>query len=757
MKISFFPILFTATVFATPALAVVPNSHDLIWQSITFGQSTDLNFGSTVLPEKVGVNETLSEGKPVSAGVLVPRFTIESRGGKLANSHEGVTYYYTELPADINFRLSADIKVEQLGPETGANPNRQEGAGIMLRDILGKARENPQPMGHEEFPAASNMVMNLIRTHSREQDALININASYREGIQDPWGTAGNRLVRTDYVEAIDFAKGKPFNLMLEKNNQGFILKYRQEGKTEEITLNEITPDIIRVQNPDKQYLGFFAARNAKIAVENVKLELSEGSAQVSASEFLATPFPLLITQESSSVALSDDYDFQARANYDGNFTLFQNGKRLAEKQDVKAGDFFHIKTKLENDETEFRLHFTPSLGDNIGDNIGANIKQEQEKTLTVIKSHSVLPQEIYVAVNGSSNGDGSIEKPLDLDTAIQHIPPGGTILLQPWDYPAITLLSENSGTEKANKKLKGVTGKVRFVGEVLHQASFWQIEDIEVAGASLIVHGSHNEFKRIITHSAPDTGFQITSPEGIGRALWASHNIVKDSISFNNMDKSQINADGFAAKMRIGDGNTFIRCISHHNIDDGWDLFNKVEDGPNGSVTILDSIAFMNGQTLNVKSKSASIGNGFKLGGEGIPVAHVVKNNLALRNNMDGFTDNFNPGTLIMENNVAIDNKRFNYLFRKSPYENGPPQGIFINNRSFRFHQPSAYFDIVNGSRLDNNQFIIALSDGTIGSNLTETSTTELLTKLRVLSEIDFTQPTPGLKEAQEIQKLTQ
>ncbi|MDT9702595.1 right-handed parallel beta-helix repeat-containing protein, partial [Streptomyces sp. P17] len=87
----------------------------------------------------------------------------------------------------------------------------------------------------------------------------------------------------------------------------------------------------------------------------------------------------------------------------------------------------------------------------------------------------------------------------------------------------------------------------------------------------------------------APDTGFQITSPDKIGRALWASFNTVTDSESFNNMDKSQINADGFAAKMRIGDGNTFIRCIAHHNIDDGWDLFNKVEDGANGVVTILD------------------------------------------------------------------------------------------------------------------------------------------------------------------------
>ena len=79
------------------------------------------------------------------------------------------------------------------------------------------------------------------------------------------------------------------------------------------------------------------------------------------------------------------------------------------------------------------------------------------------------------------------------------------------------------------------------------------------------------------------------------------------DSESFNNMDKSQINADGFAAKMRIGDGNTFIRCISHHNIDDGWDLFNKVEDGANGVVTILDSISYMNGQTMDVAAKGGN------------------------------------------------------------------------------------------------------------------------------------------------------
>jgi hypothetical protein len=159
---------------------------------------------------------------------------------------------------------------------------------------------------------------------------------------------------------------------------------------------------------------------------------------------------------------------------------------------------------------------------------------------------------------------------------------------------------------------------------------------------------------------------------------------------------------------MRIGDGNTFIRCVSHHNIDDGWDLFNKVEDGANGAVTIIDSVSYRNGQTLTVAGKGGSRGNGFKLGGEGLPVAHVVKNSLAFQNNMDGFTDNFNPGSLVLENNVSIDNKRFNFLFRKSPYAGQVKQGHFEDNRSYRFFVESKYNDVVNGDTLVNNQFFV-------------------------------------------------
>lgn len=45
------------------ASADLPDVNALEWNAITFGQSTDLNFGSTILPEKVGTNQVTVDGK----------------------------------------------------------------------------------------------------------------------------------------------------------------------------------------------------------------------------------------------------------------------------------------------------------------------------------------------------------------------------------------------------------------------------------------------------------------------------------------------------------------------------------------------------------------------------------------------------------------------------------------------------------------------------------------------------------------------
>lgn len=729
------------TAFTSHAFAFDFKTDDLLWKAVTFGQSTDLNFGSSILPGKVGLNQVTVNGQLINAGALEQKFTIESRGGKLANSHEGLTFYYTEIPTDYNFRLSADIELIQLGPETGATPNRQEGAGIMVRDIISAERLMPQPEGHEEFPSASNMVMNLLRSHTRSNDSMTNINASFREGVYQPWGTAGNKRTQVDYVQGVNYGQAETYRMTLARNDIGFEVSYQQGDKIETYAVNGANANIVEIQNAQSQYIGFFASRNAKINVSNIDLTLSAAET-VDAEKFIAKQDNLVFEIASSHQSATAQYPIQARANYTGKFAVSQSGKVIADAQ-LNAGELFSYSTLLTEGDNNFTVSFTALEGPNL---------ETISESLTVTKVAVNNANAIFVSPSGTEKGTGSLSKPLDLASAIALVPAGGTIKLLAGDYPTLTLPISVSGTAEQPKYLKATEEGVRFTGDLTHDANYWHYDGIEVAGARFIVHGSHNTFEKMVTHSAPDTGFQITSPENIGRSLWASYNTVIDSESFNNMDPSQINADGFAAKMRVGDGNTFIRCIAHHNIDDGWDLFNKVEDGPNGVVTILDSIAFNNGRTLNVANKGGTIGNGFKLGGEGIPVAHVIKNSLSFNNNMDGFTDNFNPGSITVNNNVAIDNKRFNYLFRQSPYSDDIKQGTFLNNVSYRFNIESRYDDAVNSQQAEGNLFI---QNGKTVDQLGKVIDLEPLTLMRQTSVIDLEHPVPGMAEALKLKEL--
>ncbi|MZI91952.1 exopolygalacturonate lyase [Vibrio sp. CAIM 722] len=675
---------------ASQSADMMSDSQNLTWQAITFGQSTDLNFGSTILPNKVGTNQVTVDGKLVQPGPVAKKFTVESRGGKLANSHEGGTFYYTKLPTNVNFILSADVQLDQLGPETGSTPNRQEGAGIMVRDIIGKARMNPQPEGQEEFPAASNMVMNIFRAHKKGVKGLVNVDANFREGIYKPWGTAGNRMSRDEYVKGITYGPDKTYHMTLTRNDKGYVVSYSNGTMTKTVPLAGAHANIVEMQDPDHQYVGFFASRNAKMTVSNVQLTLSPAHTE-NAPRYHAKLVAPVLQQASPDMTPVDDYTVQARANYTGKFGVQQNGKWLVKDQLVSAGEMFDYNTSLTAAKAKFDVSFTPIEGPDL---------KTMSYHYTVTKKPLSGPHTLVVNPKGTHGH-------LTLQQAVNILPPGGTILLEDGDYPALTIPVSASGTPEHVKTLKAKGNHVRFVGTYLHDANYWKVSHIEVAGARTIVSGSHNEFEYMRTHNAPDSGFQISSPSDVGRALWASYNTVTDSESYNNMDKSQINADGFAVKMRVGDGNTLIRCVSHHNIDDGFDLFNKVEDGPDGAVTILDSVAYMNGETTTVKAKGGTRGNGFKLGGEGLPVAHIVKNSLAFHNNMDGFTDNFNPGSLVVENNVSIDNKRFNYLFRKSPYTSSVKQGTFEHDQSYRFYVPSKYSDVVNGEHFVDNRFV--------------------------------------------------
>ncbi|MFO3907081.1 right-handed parallel beta-helix repeat-containing protein [Enterobacter hormaechei] len=652
------------------------------WKAIAFGQSTDVNFSSNVLPEKIGVNDVTIDGKkltPQESADLSKAITLESRGGKIANSHDGLTFFYTELPANENFVLQANVRVDQFGPENGAKPAAQEGAGLLVRDVLGNPRQQPLKIGYEEFPAASNLVMNAIMTQDKKDHQRVKMQAITREGITQPWGNAGAAIKKQSYKEEVDLSQTPEFRLKLQRTDDGFITAWAPVDSDSWVSKSVPRADLISVQNPDRYYVGFFASRNARITVSNASLTTTPAHTLPS-TPWQAEPLPVVVQLASGNISASGDYLLQARANADGVFSVRQNEVVIGNEKAVKAGEMYTLPARLEQTST-FTLTFTPSQGEPVNQQLTVERVADRDTAL------------LYAAPDGKAEAKGTADAPLDLATAIALLAPGGKLVLKSGDYPRSEIPLSASGSSDRIKTLQA-EGKVVVRGLLL-DASYWHIQGIDVTEKSLRVQGSHNLIERVTAYRNDDTGIQISSPEKIGRQLWASYNRVVDSESYANEDPGKINADGFAVKMRVGEGNRLEHCYAHDNIDDGFDLFNKIEDGANGVVVIENSVA------------SNNTSNGFKLGGEGQPVAHQIRNSKATGNQLDGFTDNFNPGKLVVENNIAVDNQRFNYIFRPSPYGDVTTQGTFTGNLSIR-NQPGEYDDAVVGTIDNTNYFIV-------------------------------------------------
>ncbi|PAS99340.1 MAG: hypothetical protein BSR46_08570 [Candidatus Dactylopiibacterium carminicum] len=663
------------------------------WCALAFGQSTDLNFPSTILPEKVGVNNVWLEGRqtplrPGEAASIASAVTLESRGGKLANTHDGLTFYYTRIPTDRNFRLEADITVEQFGPEVivkgaKAATNGQESAGLMVRDVIGQPRREPLEPGYEEFPAASNIVANAVLQTVKNNEERFALRTVYRDGVEYPWGNTGAIVPKADFIGADAGLKAPAtFRMSLERTDDGFVVGYADvDGKNARtMKVAGANANIVQVIDSRYQYVGLYAARNARISARNIRLSLSEAKT-VDAPRFVPKAESLRLEVASPARNVGADYLVQARASRDGKLAIRQDGKPIATDLAVKAGDIISQPTRLTADNTRFELVFASADG-------GSSTATQQVARATVADA-----TKLFVAPEGVATANGTERSPLDINTALELLAPGGTLTVLPGKYPATTLSIAVSGSEKARKTLLVRPGAV-FAGKVALDANYWNIKGIEVSGAQFRISGSHNVIENALTYGNEDTGLQISAlPKE--RALWPSHNLVLNSTSHSNRDRSAINADGFAAKLGVGDGNVFRGCLSYDNADDGWDLFNKIEDGANGVVTIENSYAWNNGA------------NGFKLGGEGQPVAHTIRNSVAFNNSLDGFTDNFNPGALTVSNNVSFNNTRFNYIFRPSPYGGPETQGSFSGNLSLRSDYKDTYDDEVVGVIGKGNAFI--------------------------------------------------
>jgi uncharacterized repeat protein (TIGR02543 family) len=294
------------------------------------------------------------------------------------------------------------------------------------------------------------------------------------------------------------------------------------------------------------------------------------------------------------------------------------------------------------------------------------------------------LTAQIYVSPTGTDSNPGTLASPTTLQKAITTVQAGQTIFMRGGTYnynATIVIASTNNGTSGSLKTVSAYNGEVPvldFSGQALADANrgivldgdYWYFKGLTIQNAGdngVLLSGNSNTFDNCIFKGNRDTGLQLSrySTSNTSISQWPSDNLILNCESYDNKDAASENADGFAAKLTCGTGNIFRGCISHNNADDGWDFYAKTETGPIGAVTLESCVAYGNGTLTNGTSGSNGDRNGFKLGGSGIAVNHIVRRCIAFNNGHHGFTDNDNPGNIELSNNTSWSNDQGNFNFR--------------------------------------------------------------------------------------------
>ena len=261
----------------------------------------------------------------------------------------------------------------------------------------------------------------------------------------------------------------------------------------------------------------------------------------------------------------------------------------------------------------------------------------------------------IMAGPDGSCGGNGTREFPYDLETAV--LQKADEIRLLPGRYHpmgSVRITAAVSGTEERPHILSSERGApdtvIDFGGTdnaLLLEGDWWRIDGIGVtAGGGLCIRGSHNTVTHCVAFRNRETGILIRQEGTKGpKDSWPHDNRIADCVSYGNEDPSGHNADGFACKIAAGSGNRFENCLAFLNADDGFDLFSK--NRSIGAVSLIGCRSYLNGYRMSAAGRTESTagnGNGFKLGGSGLSIAHKAEGCVAGGNRLCGFTSNSNP-----------------------------------------------------------------------------------------------------------------
>ena len=615
--------------------------------------------------------------------------TIISKGGKFTAFHDGISFYYTEIdPSMENFSLNATFTVDYIN----ITADGQEGFGLIAMDSLGEYGVSMK--NHYTNSAAVIATKYEATVAGVKKTSKDTLGARFVTGItnevlaQGDSGIAANGTSQSNAFsyDSSDLVKaGDVFTLTLKKTNTGYYSIIQKPNAAEDAVSEYVLygSDKLAQLDPKKDYVGFAVARGCNVTVSDVSMVITNPKTDPPAEKEPSEPVPLEVKVDSPTTCTVTDYPFVFHANSDGLLNMTDRYGKVILKDAVIEHDRDFLKTiQIIRGINDYNITFRPDPKYKPGDKkviarYDSELKKYVENYGPISLMHTVICMsydlpELYVSPAGSALGKGTKSDPLDLVSAIGFAKPGQPIILAGGNYyptRGVTIERGNDGTQAKPKTLKSAPGERAVIdlsissnGMVVWGA-WWVIDGIDVCRSQgnikgLQIGGSNNLIQNVVAYNCGDTGIQISGTGAEPFEKWPANNRVVNCTSHDNRDPAGNNADGFAAKLTCASGNSFYGCISYSNIDDGWDLFSKIESGPIGAVLIDSCVAYKNGSLSD--GSGDGDGNGFKLGGDGIAVAHVLRNCISFANGASGITSNSDPA-IILERNTSFGNKGVN------------------------------------------------------------------------------------------------
>ena len=641
---------------------------------------------------------TLRSGAVDANGVLKG----SGNNGKLVPaSFDGLNFYYTAVPTSLNFTLRAKVTVDQWNLSNG-----QEGFGLMAADRLGGSGWNNSYMAvvskteyywNEEAGKVTNdttalKVSQKIGIASQEKKGLTKDNIAAIEAndtetvkqfqramypLEQRYAEKVN--VIGNAVKPVDATIENPVTemyLTIQKNNTGYFVSYESVDGTYSTTKKYYDTETLSQLDSDNVYVGFFTSRYAQATFSDVTFTTINPSDDAPAEE---KPIEELVTNaafNSKTATGTSDYEFRFTANCDGVLSIWDSEDN-AIATDVAVAANTVVKpatTTLNVGKNSFRYVFTPDAGYIPEKDMVMSSYEPIEGTFTVTyRTYGVEGQSIYVAPG--KYGVGTKEDPMSIYDAVKYVQPGQTIVVMEGTYyldktvkvergvngtadKPIQMVADTDASSRPVFDFQGLCAGMVLAGD------YWYFQGFDVTNSAnaqkgIQLSGKYNTMDNIMTYHNGNTGLQVSRYLTTDEFdMWPAYNLILNCTSYGNADAGYEDADGFAAKLTVGDGNVFDGCISYNNADDGWDLFAKVQSGSIGAVTIKNSVAYGNGYLED--GTDAGNGNGFKLGGDSMSGKHVLENCVAFDNKAKGIDSNSCPDINVI-NCTTFNNESYN------------------------------------------------------------------------------------------------